>query len=144
LLHAHGVKHLLVGGWAVGFHGYPRNTADIDIWIAVTPENCKAVTRMLKEFIGDAPSPDVFLDRRYILRMGVPPNRVEILTDIQGVEFDRCFENRVSATIDGMPVTLIGLQDLLANKRAAGRDKDLTDVRQLEKYHSLAKRKKKK
>lgn len=76
--------------------------------------------------------------------MGVPPNRVEILTDIAGVDFDTCFEKRVDTRLDDVPVTLIGLDDLLANKKAAGRDKDLTDAKQLEKYHELAKRKKKK
>ena len=142
MLHAHGVRHLLIGGWAVGYHGYPRNTADIDIWIAVDTANCEAVIRMLKEFIGAAPSPEEFFKRPYVLRMGVPPNRVEIITDIAGVDFDACFEKRVDATLDGVPVTLIGLDDLLANKKAAGRDKDITDAKQLEKYHELAKRRK--
>jgi len=143
LLHAHGVRHLLIGGWAVGYHGYPRNTADIDIWIAVDQANCQAVTNMLKEFIGQAPSPADFFKRPYILRMGVPPNRVEILTDIAGVDFEHCFANRVSTTIDKVPVTLIGLTDLIANKKAAGRDKDISDAKQLQQLHKPEKRKKK-
>lgn len=76
--------------------------------------------------------------------MGVPPNRVELLTDIAGVEFRSCYKNRVSAVIEGVPVTLIGLQDLLVNKRAAARDKDISDVKTLEQYHKITKRKKKK
>ncbi len=143
LLHAHGVRHLLIGGWAVGFHGFVRNTADIDIWIAVDPRNCSAVIEMLKEFIGTAPEPGEFAKRPFILRMGVVPNRVEILTDIAGVEFEACYTNRVESTLDGVPVTLIGLQDLLKNKHTAGRDKDLTDARTLEKYHRLGIKKKK-
>ena len=144
LLHAHGVKHLLIGGWAVGYHGYPRNTADIDIWIRVDEANCQAVIKMLKEFIGAAPSPEDFFRRPYVLRMGVPPNRVELLTDIAGVDFDHCFENRVTGIIDGVPVTLIGLNDLLINKKAAARDKDVSDAKQLEKYHNLVRQRRKK
>lgn len=143
LLHAHGVRHLLIGGWAVGFHGYPRNTGDIDIWIAANGQNIVAVVEMLKEYIGAALKPEEFRKRPLVLRMGVVPNRVEILTDIAGVEFDACYANRVETTVDGVPATLIGLRDLLKNKRAAGRDKDLADVRTLEKYHQLERKKKK-
>lgn len=138
LLHAHGVRYMLIGGWAVGFYGHPRNTADIDIWIAVDPKNFEAIIGMLKEFIGTAPTLDDFKKRPFQLRMGVPPNRVELITDISGVDFEQCFQHRVTGTMDGSPATLIGLEDLLKNKRAAGRDRDISDVKYLEKYHRLA------
>jgi hypothetical protein len=140
LLHAHGVKHLLIGGWAVGYHGYPRNTAGNDIWYAANPENAHAIVNMLRDFIGTAPTPEELLNRPLIFRMGNVPNRVELLTDIAGVDFEQCFMNRVNATLDDVPVTVIGLQDLLKNKRASGRDKDLIDAKQLEKYHRIAAR----
>ncbi len=143
MLHAHGVRHLLVGGWAVAHYGAPRNTKDIDIWIAVDPANFNAIIGMLKEFIGVAPSLEELEKRPLILRMGIPPNRVELITDISGVDFDACYQKRVQAVIDGEPVTLISFKHLLANKSAAGRDKDLMDVKQLKKHHSIAKRRKK-
>ena len=144
LLHAHGVRYLLIGGWAVGFHGVPRNTADIDIWFSVDRENCEAIVKTLREFINAAPAADEMMVRPYQLRMGVPPNRVEFITDISGVEFEKCYKNSVRGTLDGAPAVLIGLKDLLTNKRAAGRDKDISDVKLLEKYHKLAKQKRKK
>jgi hypothetical protein len=144
LLHAHGVKHLLIGGWAVAHYGHPRNTKDIDIWIAVDPANLDAVIQMMREFIGVAPSREDFEKRPLVLRMGVPPNRVELITDISGVEFDACYKNRVESLIDGEPVTLIGFQDLLSNKRASARDQDLIDVKRLEKFKALLKRKQQK
>lgn len=143
LLHAHGVKHLLVGGWAVAHYGAPRNTKDIDIWISVELKNLAALIRMMKEFIGVAPSTHQLSKRPFILRMGVPPNRVELITNISGVTFEACYENREHATIDGEPVTLIGFQDLIINKKAAGRDIDLMDVKQLGRIRAVAKRRKK-
>jgi hypothetical protein len=144
LLHVHGVKHLLVGGWAVAHYGAPRNTKDIDIWVTVDPANQAAIIRMMKEFIGVAPTPEELADRPFILRMGVPPNRVELITDISGVEFDACYKKRVQGIIDGEPVTLISFQDLIDNKKASGRDKDRMDVKQLQKLRSIEKRLKKK
>jgi predicted nucleotidyltransferase len=144
LLRVHGVRYLLIGGWAVGFHGYPRNTADIDIWIAGDPENAKATAKMLHEFIGIAPPADDFLKVPVIVRMGNPPNRVEISTAISGVEFEGCYARRVEAVLQGVAVSLIGLKDLMTNKRASGRDKDITDAKALDRYHKIAGRKKKK
>jgi hypothetical protein len=95
LLHAHGVKYLLIGGWAVGYHGYPRNTGDLDIWLETDPKNASAAASMIKEFIGTAIPPEEFLKSPFVLRIGVYPNRVEILTGISGVTFDDCFSRRL-------------------------------------------------
>jgi predicted nucleotidyltransferase len=130
LLNSHQVKYLLVGGYAVGYHGYPRATADMDIWIATNPENAISVVDTLKEFGYDLPelNPQLFSKPDQIIRMGVPPFRIEILTSISGVGFEECYERRISDEINGIKVNLIDLKHLKINKRAAGRYKDLDDL----------------
>lgn len=128
------VEFLLIGGWAVARHGRPRATQDLDVWIARSPENASRVADALREF-GFAPEPDT-LDRLLapgtILRMGVPPMRIEILTTISGVEFSECAPRAIELDLGDRIVKVIGLEDLLANKRASGRLKDLADVAALE------------
>lgn len=133
LLNAHGVEYLLIGGYAVGYHGYPRATQDMDIWIAMFPDNAERITAALREFGYDVPElvPALFLRETGIVRMGVPPMRIEIISTISGVRFDECYARRVVDTLDGVPVSLIGLDDLKANKRASGRHKDLDDLENL-------------
>jgi hypothetical protein len=129
-LNARGVEYLLIGGHAVAFHGYPRATADLDVWIAVHPANAARVVTALKEFGFDLPAldPDLFLREDRVIRMGVAPNRIEIQTGIDGVTFADCYPQRVAADLDGVPVWFISLADLKINKRAAGRNKDLADL----------------
>src|SRR5215475_8749269 len=93
LLNTHDVEYLLIGGYAVGYHGYPRATNDLDIWIAVHPDNAERVTRALREFGFDVPglSSKLFLDDKRIVRMGVPPLRIEVMTSISGVAFEECY-----------------------------------------------------
>jgi len=133
LLSAHKVEYLLIGGYAVGYHGYPRATHDMDIWIAVYPENAKRVTSALREFGFDLPelSPDLFLKNQSIVRMGVPPLQIEIATTISGVDFKECYRKRVTEVMDGIEVNLISLDQLKVNKRASGRHKDLDDLEHL-------------
>jgi phage replication-related protein YjqB (UPF0714/DUF867 family) len=133
LLNAHQVEYLLVGGYAVGYHGYPRATVDMDIWIGRGPATAAKVVRVLREFGFDVPnlSADLFLKEDQIVRMGQPPIRLEIFTSIPGVRFEECFAARVVGEIDGIMVNLINLQDLKANKRASGRSKDLADLENL-------------
>jgi len=133
LLKEHEVRYLLIGGYAVGFHGYPRATADMDIWVAIHPENANKIVTVLKEFGFDLPelSPNLFLQEKQIIRMGVPPVKLEISTSISGVEFDACYEKRIVAELDGVEVNLIGLNDLKVNKKASGRSKDITDLENL-------------
>ena len=128
------VEYLLVGGYAVAYHGYPRTTADIDIWIRVARENALRTMEALRKFgfgASDA-SEQMFLIAGRVVRMGVPPLRIELLTSISGVEFDPCYTRRIHASIDGISVTVISREDLLANKRATGRAKDTADVEQLQ------------
>ncbi len=133
LLHAHGVKYLLIGGHAVGYHGYPRATHDMDVWIAVHPDNAERTVAALKDYGFNVPglSADLFLQDRNIVRMGVPPIRIEITTRISGVDFDECYAGRVTDVIDGVKVNLISLRYLRINKQASGRHKDLADLEHL-------------
>lgn len=133
LLNAHHVEYLLIGGYAVAYHGYPRATADMDIWIAIHPQNAKKLITALNEFGLDLPelTPEIFLTAEQIIRMGVPPVRIEIATTISGVDFAECYAARLVDVLDGIEVNLISLAHLKANKKAAGRHKDLDDLENL-------------
>ena len=128
----HKVRYLLVGGYAVGYHGYPRATNDMDLWVALDPENTKRVTAALNAFGCNMPelSPDLFLDDK-ILRIGVPPLCINVLTAISGVSFDECYAECLREEFDDVTVTLISLPHLRQNKQASGRYKDLNDLEHL-------------
>jgi len=129
LLNKHGVEYLLIGGYAVGYHGYPRATQDMDLWIAISPDNAKRLVTALQEFIGAVDlNPERFLEEGAIMRMGVPPMRVDIINRISGVSFRECYARRVVDTIAGVQVSMISLDDLKNNKRSSGRPKDLADL----------------
>lgn len=123
-------EYLLIGGHAVGAHGHVRATMDMDVWIAASPENADRVKTALRTFGFSPDSVDALeLARpRQVVRMGVKPFQIDIVTSIAGVEFEACYPRRVAADADGVPVPLIHLDDLLANKRATGRLKDQADV----------------
>lgn len=133
LLRARRVEYLLIGGYAVSYHGYARATADMDIWVARTPENARKLVAVLEDFgFPNAETvSDALLEENRIIRMGVPPMRIELATTISGVQFDECYRERVTDSIDGVPVDVISLVRLKENKRAAGRHKDLADLEQL-------------
>jgi len=133
LLNEHQVEYLLIGGYAVGYHGYPRATADMDIWIAMNPTNAGRIVAVLKEFGFDLPelSPELFLKEWQIIRLGVPPVRIEIATTISGVDFNDCYAQRVVDVLDGVKVNLISLNHLKINKKASGRHQDLADLENL-------------
>ena len=130
LLNSHNVRYLLVGGYAVGYHGYPRATGDMDIWIELSESNSKKVISAFRDFgmPNEAISEDLFMEENKVIRMGVPPVRLEVITSASGVAFDECYSNREVIEIDGIPINFISLQDLKKNKRAAGRYKDLEDI----------------
>lgn len=133
LLNAKGVEYLVIGGYAVGYYGYPRATNDIDVWIAVSPDNAQRVVAALLEFGFGTPelSAELFLKKNRIVRMGVPPMRIEISTGISGVGFDECYRDKVIDTLDGVLVNLISKHHLKINKQASGRHKDLNDLENL-------------
>lgn len=133
LLASHQVEYILIGGYAVGYHGYPRATADMDLWVAIHQENAEKLVTVLKKFGFDVPelSTNLFLKENQIVRMGVPPMRIELLTTISGVRFEECYSERITDTIDGVEVSIINLKHLKLNKRASGRHKDLDDLEHL-------------
>ena len=133
LLNSHRVEYLLVGGYAVGYHGYPRATGDMDLWVAIRQDNAEKLVAVLREFGFSSPqlSSDLFLQENQIIRMGVPPMRIELLTTISGVGFDSCHSERVVDVIDNVEVHIINLKHLKQNKQASGRHKDLDDLQHL-------------
>jgi len=133
LLNSKRIEYLLIGGYAVGYYGYPRATADMDIWIAISKENARKVTEAMKDFGVNTPalSEGIFLEPGKIIRMGYPPIRIEVLTEISGVNFKRCYARRKEIKIDGIKIKMISLGDLLKNKKASGRHKDLNDLENL-------------
>jgi hypothetical protein len=133
LFNAHRVEYLLVGGYAVGIHGYPRATVDLDVWVHATAENAERVLAATRDFGFDTPNltSQVFIDPRSIVRFGVPPFRIEVMTTIDGVEFEPCRARAVTCELGDVTVPVISLADLKVNKRAAGRHKDLADLENL-------------
>ena len=123
------VRFLLVGGYAVVYHGYWRVTEDLDIWIPVEKTNASRVVEALRQFGFDVTSlsEDLFLQEHQILRMGIAPVLIEIHTSITGGTFEECFKRRVDADIEGVVVPIISIDDLRRVK-AAGRPKDLADL----------------
>jgi len=124
------VEYLMIGGWAVGYHGYPRLTQDMDVWVEMNVENTRRILKSLERF-GSKPGvvdESLFLKLGNIVRFGFPPNRIEILNQISGVEFSYCVRRRQWADFDDLQVPIIALEDLIQNKRASGRHKDLADI----------------
>ena len=133
LLNSHRVEYLLIGGYAVSYHGHPRATADMDIWIAIQKENAEKMVAVLKEFGFNTPqlAADLFLRENQIIRMGTPPMRIELLTTISGVHFEECYSERIVGVIDDVEVQIINLEHLKRNKQASRRQKDLDDLEHL-------------
>jgi hypothetical protein len=125
LLNSRSVEYLIVGGYAVGYHGYPRPTGDLDI-----QANAERVHEVMEEFGFNCPL-TVLLQDNKVVRMGISPFRLEILTTIDGVRFSDCYAERVHGLMDGVEVSLISLPRLLQNKKASGRSKDITDLENL-------------
>jgi|SRR5919112_1840916 predicted nucleotidyltransferase len=130
-----GVEFIVVGAYALAAHGLPRATGDMDVWVRNSRENAHRVMSALSKF--GAPvselSEDDFTSADMILQLGVEPCRIDLLTGIDGVEFDEAWGNKVGVTVDGLEVYVLSREDLIKNKRAAGREKDRGDVAWLEK-----------
>lgn len=130
LLNAHTVRYLVIGGYAVGVHGHPRATADIDIWVPMDRQTATDIVTVLREFGFDTPqlTADLFLKPDQVVRLGTPPLRIELLTTISGVEFEECYPRGLITTLGGVEVRVIALEDLKRNKRASARHQDLADL----------------
>jgi len=133
------IKYLIIGGYAVSFHAEPRYTKDIDLFIATDHDNAHAVYRALASF--GAPvediTPDDFERKDYFYMIGVPPNRIDIMMGIPGIDFPPAWENRVDADIEGITVHYMSCDDLITAKRAAGRPQDLLDITALEQARKI-------
>jgi hypothetical protein len=128
-------KFLLVGAYALAVHGYPRATMDIDIWVMPSAENAQAVLRALDRFgapLGDLTVEDLQKDDT-IFQIGVAPRRIDIITGASGLRFAETFAHSRVIDIQGLDVRVPSLDDLIRNKKASGRKKDIADVEALEK-----------
>jgi len=128
------VRFLLVGAYALAVHGYPRATKDIDFFVWATPSNAANLMRALAKF--GAPMEGIsesdFSSEGVVFQIGNSPRRIDIVTNIDGVQFDQAYANRTICSIEGMDVPVISLEDLIRNKRSSGRKQDLADVEKLE------------
>ena len=133
LLNEHKVEYLVVGGYAVGYHGHPRYTGDIDFWIAISKENAQKVVNVLRDFgIGVlALQAEDLIKEDTIIQLGYEPNRIDILTSVSGLNFEECYFQRIKAAFDDITVNFIDLRNLRKNKAASGRAKDLGDLENL-------------
>lgn len=133
-LNDNGVRYLVVGGYAVALHGYPRYTKDIDIWVDRTAENASNILKALDQFgfgsLGVKKSD--FILPEQMLQLGYPPGRIDILTTLPGVDFSECYTARAVVEVDGISVNFIDLENLKKNKKATGRHQDLADLENLE------------
>jgi len=134
-LQKEGVEFMLVGGYAVALHGWPRMTFDIDFWIMANPQNAAAVMRAIKAF--GAPLMDLeeedFHRPGMVFQIGTEPQRIDILSAVSGISYEDALSRAVLMDVDGLMLKVISLDDLIANKRASGRPKDLADALALEK-----------
>jgi len=127
------VRYLVIGGYAVAFHGEPRYTKDLDIWIQLSPENAARLVRALDAFGFGSLNLRVedFLVPDEVVQLGYPPNRIDLLVSLQGVDFETCYTSRVETVMDGVLVNFIDLENLKKNKQATGRLQDLADLENL-------------
>ena len=130
LLNSKNVEYLIVGGYAVGYHGYPRPTGDLDIWVSRTRDNAERTLEALQEFGFSCPV-ELLQQKNQLFRMGISPFRIEILTTIDGVSFADCYAEMVHSELDGVEVNMISLPRLRENKKASGRSKDIMDLENL-------------
>ncbi len=129
---------MVVGGYALALHGKPRHTGDLDIWINNSEDNAEKVLQVLNDF-GMAAlgfTKKDFLQTGYVTQIGYPPLRIDILNNIDGIEFNVAKENRQTVKLDELEVFFIGLQDFLRNKKASGRSQDLADIQEIKKIIS--------
>lgn len=128
------VRYLVVGGYAVAFHGHPRFTKDVDIWVWIDEQNAANLVKALDQF-GFASlglTAEDFLEPDIIIQLGYPPNRIDLITSLKGVEFSDCYAQRVEEMVDGVALPFIDLENLKKNKKAVGRLQDLADLENLE------------
>jgi hypothetical protein len=138
-LSAEEVRFILVGAYALAAHGYPRATMDMDIWIMPSLQNADAVLRALHRFgapLHNLTKEDLQIDGT-VFQIGVAPRRIDIITAASGLKFEDAFQNSILVNIEGIEIHIPSIDDLILNKRASGRTKDLADVEALESLKNL-------
>jgi hypothetical protein len=133
LLNENNVKYLIVGGYAVAYHGHPRYTKDIDVWIWIDPDNARRVVKTLTDFGFDSLGlkEDDFLEPDTIIQLGYPPNRIDLIMGIPGIAFRECFNTKAETEINGVKLVFIDLENLKRIKKVAGRPQDFADIENL-------------
>jgi hypothetical protein len=130
-----GVRFVIVGAYALGAHGFPRATGDMDIWVEPSPANAEKLIQSLTRF--GAPVSNVkeddFTTKGIVFQIGVAPRRIDILTAIDGVEFEPAYENRLVILVEALEIPVLSLEDLIKNKESTGREKDALDAKMLRK-----------
>ena len=134
LLNDNQVKYLVIGGYAVAVHGHPRYTKDIDIWIEISEENAQKLVTALTQFGFESLglTSEDFQTPHQIIQLGYPPNRIDLITNPDGIDFQTCYDSKIEVTLNDVPVKFINLDNLKKNKLASGRLQDLADLEKLQ------------
>lgn len=135
LLNIYNVEYLIVGAHALAFHGRPRHTGDLDIWIKPSIDNADKMVQVLKGFgFGSLGlTREDFIKENHVTQLGYPPLRIDILNAISGVNFDDAYKGKIDAQVDDLQISYINIKDFIANKQASGRAKDIGDIEALRK-----------
>ena len=141
LLNAKEVKYLVIGGYAVAYHGYPRYTKDIDFWIWLNDDNAKKVVSAIHAFGMSSMNIKVedFMSEDTVIQLGMPPNRIDILTDLETLDFETCYAQKEIANFNGLDVAMLDLDNLIKSKLNAGRPQDKVDAKKLKEQNKRPK-----
>lgn len=132
LLNKNNVRYIIIGGYAVVYHGYVRSTNDIDIWIDIRKDNIKKVIKALDAFgFSSLNITEADFSPNQIIQLGCPPNRIDLITTPAGIDFETCYESGEQVIIDNITIKFIDLENLIKAKKASGRTRDLADVEEL-------------
>ncbi len=132
LLNRNKVRYIVIGGYAVVYHGYVRSTNDIDIWIDIRKDNIKKLIKVLDEFgFSSLNIKETDFSPNHIIQLGYPPNRIDLITTPAGIDFKTCYDSKEQVKIDDTRVNIIDLDNLIKTKRASNRTRDLADIEEL-------------
>jgi hypothetical protein len=136
LLNSNKVKYLVVGGFAMAFHGYPRFTGDFDIWVDISKDNSELIINTLNEFgfYSLGLQPEDFQKKDIVVQLGYSPNRIDILTSLTGLNFNECYKEKQIVTINDIEIIFIDVLHLIKNKEALGRHQDIADVQRMKEH----------
>lgn len=132
LLNNNNVRYIVIGGYAVVYHGYVRSTNDIDIWIDISTDNIRRLIKALDEFgFSSLNIKETDFLPNHIIQLGYPPNRIDLITTPAGIEFETCYESREQIVVDKIAINIINRENLIKAKKASNRTRDLADIEEL-------------